>query len=686
MSTKENNYQDNAASIRKSNRLDDGFYGDGASVLGAESCAYKADASNAPEENLRSDSLRGGVDVNADTYDKSPMLETRQGMGTLTHGGRRTARDQWSVGFLLKNRYRVESVLGSGGFGIVYRAVDEAADNRVVAIKTLRHRLDDYETAARRFQREIEICQKLDNPHIVKIYDHGSTGEAECEQGAECDTLYYVMEFVEGKTLDHYIEMRERFSFYDVKRVMLQVLEGLSQAHQAQIVHRDLKPGNICLKQEEPDTHDFFVKLLDFGIAKALDDAGESVQKITQTGAWMGSPAYMSPEQLKGCSPTPASDIFSIGLIMIEMITGVQAINADSPMDAAMIILSNDAIIDEDWYWFMDTELWHVIEKCISKDPTLRYQNASECLAALNALDDNRLKNEYISSKMKKRARGGRSAALMSTASLQNTLTPEQVAIDKSRVRLQAFLIVMIVLVIVAIGVVYTVAYIKNEISRVPVETAELAPREKKMVRSTAFGAIFGTTPLYRFEITISSMPTGAGVYRESDGKLLGHTPLALSVIPNRGLWHLRLKADGYADYPFLVNTMLPSPNNLTMQPLAQEAGVAKNAVPGSNGELNSHESQKQIENVEQDANSDERIDAIAGNSEKAEETAKSAKKTDYKVDSPTKAESAAKSAKKTDYKVDSPANSKKKASAKKPSSKKEGSKNGWDIADIMGK
>ena len=229
----------------------------------------------------------GAKDVGqADTLERIPA-ETCQGVGGMLPANttKKVSSDELPMGYIVKRRYRIESVIGSGGFGVVYRAIDTEEMNRVVAVKTLRHKIEDYNAAVMRFKREIAICEKLDNPHIVRVFDHGTTADDDPQQGVDADTLYYVMEFIEGKTLDDYIERRQKFSFFDVKSLMLQVLDGLAVAHRDSIVHRDLKPANICLKPQSADSNDFIVKLLDFGIARAIEGDDSTAQKVTQTGA-----------------------------------------------------------------------------------------------------------------------------------------------------------------------------------------------------------------------------------------------------------------------------------------------------------------------------------------------------------------------------------------------------------------
>ncbi len=300
-------------------------------------------------------------------------------------------------GTFLKDRYIVGSPLGIGGFGIVYVGTD-IRNNKTVAIKALKHYIDDYAGAAKRFEREIELCSQITSAHTIKIFDHGNTPD---------NTLYYVMEYLEGYTLEEFLLHHKRISFTDFKRIYLQILDALNEAHRKGIVHRDLKPANIWLTERTPGTTDFYVKVLDFGIAKLLDTGNE---KLTQTGTWMGSPAYMSPEQLRGIDVTPASDIFALGLIAIEMTTGYQAFEADSPLDIVMNIMSPEPVFIDDW--LIDTPIGQIISKCVQKDPAKRYPNAGALQNALSAISEDELQKSYVSAKMKRRTTSRRSSAM----------------------------------------------------------------------------------------------------------------------------------------------------------------------------------------------------------------------------------------------------------------------------------
>lgn len=357
------------------------------------------------------------------------------------------ASNQYEPGDLIRNRYKIVRVIGSGGFGVVYEASDTAVHDQRVAVKTLKHNIADYELAAQRFQREIELCGSIRSRNVVKILDSGT---------ADDETLFYVMEFLEGQTLEDLLAQHERLSFFDVKNILLQALDAISEAHFKNIVHRDLKPSNIWLKNKSSEEHDFEVKILDFGIAKSLDPNQEKAHKLTQTGAWMGSPAYMSPEHLAGSRElTPAADIFSLGLIAIEMLTGYPAIEGDSPMEVALSIASPEEIVIDDW--ILDSSIGNIIERCVRKNPKDRYQNGDSLICALRSVDDTTLKNEYAAAKMRKRV--GRRSTTLSTAGAINTqigLSPELKKANRET-KIQIALIAGIILCLFAVGIFYVV-------------------------------------------------------------------------------------------------------------------------------------------------------------------------------------------------------------------------------------
>jgi serine/threonine-protein kinase len=208
-----------------------------------------------------------------------------------------------SVGELVLDRYVIESLIGQGGMGEVYRARHQTL-GMPVAVKAVTGSASPELTA--RFTREAQLLARVRHPNVVSILDVGRTLE-----GTPC----MVMEFLEGEALDSRLERRGAFPWREVRAVALAVLKGLTAIHGAGIVHRDLKPANVLITRGSPSV----VKIVDFGIAQPT---GDGAAKMTRTGSVIGTPAYMSPEQLVGGDVDARSDIYALGLMLYELATG----------------------------------------------------------------------------------------------------------------------------------------------------------------------------------------------------------------------------------------------------------------------------------------------------------------------------------------------------------------------------
>jgi serine/threonine-protein kinase len=196
-------------------------------------------------------------------------------------------------------RYEILDKLGEGAMGVVYRARDDTL-GRVVALKMLSRDVDAATEQYQRFQREAEAIGRLNHPHVVKVYDLGSSD----------GQLYMAMELLEGRDLRALIESREPIALADRMRIMAEICEGLDYAHSRGVVHRDIKPANIVV------TSVGRVKILDFGLARVA-----TRQTITRRGVILGTPDYMAPEQATGQQVTPRSDMFSAGVVFYEFLT-----------------------------------------------------------------------------------------------------------------------------------------------------------------------------------------------------------------------------------------------------------------------------------------------------------------------------------------------------------------------------
>lgn len=214
------------------------------------------------------------------------------------------------VGTKLADRYQIISVIGHGGMGVVYKARHELMD-RIVAIKMLKPQLIMDAQSAQRFQQEAKAASRLSHANVITLFDFGMTATGQ---------PYLVMDYLPGTSLADLIKQEGRVGVERFLRICAQVCDALDHAHRHGIIHRDLKPGNIMLtvRDGEPD----FVKVVDFGVAKILPFAGEDSQSVTRSGEVFGSPVYMSPEQCVGEPLDVRSDVYSMGVVMYEMLTG----------------------------------------------------------------------------------------------------------------------------------------------------------------------------------------------------------------------------------------------------------------------------------------------------------------------------------------------------------------------------
>jgi tRNA A-37 threonylcarbamoyl transferase component Bud32 len=230
------------------------------------------------------------------------------------------------IGSVVGGRYRITGLLGEGGMGRVYIAEQQMGTAvRKVAVKTLLQEFSKDPQVVARFMRECGTVVELEHPNTIKFYDFGQTDSGD---------LYIAMEFVDGHPLAHAIEKHGAMAFDRVDKIMRQVCGSLHEAHEKGVVHRDLKPENVILTNKGGETD--FVKVLDFGIAKRHDAAdSKKEQKLTQAGMVLGTPPYMSPEQFTGKELDKRSDIYSLGVMAYEMLTGQLPFKANTPWEWA---------------------------------------------------------------------------------------------------------------------------------------------------------------------------------------------------------------------------------------------------------------------------------------------------------------------------------------------------------------
>lgn len=288
------------------------------------------------------------------------------------------------------DRFEILEILGSGGMGSVYRVKDRSIDEEY-AVKILKAEIVADKQAVKRFELEVRAQESLSHPNLVPVLGQGHTLD-----GAP----YMIMGLSEGVSLEAEIARGRKFSEDEVLSFIEQVAEALSHAHSKRVVHRDIKPGNILLeKDEEAGTER--VKLVDFGIAKIDNKTASSADNtmttstgdfITRTGEFVGSPDYMSPEHCLGQNVDERSDIYSLGCVVNEIITGSPPFKSDSPVQAIVEHLNNDPVIDFSSYYADSKrlkEMEKLVLKCLNKDPVNRYKNMEELLADLRTIKEN---------------------------------------------------------------------------------------------------------------------------------------------------------------------------------------------------------------------------------------------------------------------------------------------------------
>jgi serine/threonine protein kinase len=285
----------------------------------------------------------------------------------------KSIQDDPMIGQTFAERYQIVSVLGLGGMSVVYKAKHKLMD-RMVAIKLMHAGLVKEPMALQRFQQESKAAASISHQNVVTVYDFGLTADGQA---------FFVMDCLEGPTLGDVIEKNGHLPVERAVNIFRQVCDGLECAHKKGVIHRDLKPANLVLLTQEDGSE--LVKIVDFGIAKFLPAAGKKGQSLTQVGEVFGSPLFMSPEQLQARAVDARSDIYALGCVMYETLTGVLAVLGDNVVETMNMHLSQKPKPFKEVAPTLKIpeEVEAVVFKCLEKNPSDRFQSAADVARAL---------------------------------------------------------------------------------------------------------------------------------------------------------------------------------------------------------------------------------------------------------------------------------------------------------------
>jgi serine/threonine protein kinase len=274
------------------------------------------------------------------------------------------------LGRVLDGRFRIVDTIGQGGMGAVYKAIHVQMD-RICAIKLLAPVTTDRDSAIARFRREAKMTSRIDSPNAVTIYDFGE---------AEPGLLYLAMEYIEGESLAQLLTREGRLSTERVVNITNQIARALAAAHSLGIIHRDLKPANIMLTHKNAERD--FVKVLDFGIAKTVTEGNDD--NLTQTGFLLGTPTYMSPEQVLGEGLDSRSDVYSLSIIVYQMLSGLLPFEGDNLRTVMMKRVNGEPKPLRVTAPLLSEAIQHVVMSGLERDPGMRVADVQKFAAALN--------------------------------------------------------------------------------------------------------------------------------------------------------------------------------------------------------------------------------------------------------------------------------------------------------------
>ncbi len=482
-----------------------------------------------------------GSNVTAGTTHQSEgeSLEERIKRRLADHDESASAEERGDpiIGMVINNRFQVSSKIGAGGMGAVYRA-HQLGMQRDVAIKVLLRELTENETVLRRFHLEALAVSKLKHPNTIQIFDFGET---------EDGLLYIAMELLEGRPLQKVLADERQLSVKRALHILEQTAKSLREAHTKGIVHRDLKPDNIFLQAVGEDAD--YVKVLDFGVAKVAEGDGQN-KTLTKAGSIFGTPKYMSPEQSRGGEIDARSDIYALGVILYELLTGRVPFNAENPLGILIKHLQEvpppfglvrpDLVIPE--------QVERFVLRLLAKSPDERPQTTEAVIREAEKLEAEipPLFRSVVTREDAEAA--GIEISTLSVTALDTSLTMSgQDGINRTqtmhvegggaaRRRWPTVVLGAVVLLAGSAGALY----------------AALPRLDPAFVKFTALeSATVQTIPEFDVQsvfVTIASDPLGADVINEA-GSIVGQTPLTLRRLKNAPGERYTFRKEGYHEY-----------------------------------------------------------------------------------------------------------------------------------------
>jgi serine/threonine-protein kinase len=437
-------------------------------------------------------------------------------------------------GATIAGRFRIIERIGSGGMGAVYRA-EQIGLGRQVALKILKKDLAYDRDTVTRFQREAKAMSLLTHPHTVRVFDFGVTDDG---------LLYLAMELLEGDLLTQKIERDGPMNIRQALLVTRDILASLAEAHSKGIVHRDLKPDNIFLASVEGRAEPV-VKVLDFGIAKIVQGEKKIDQLETQAGTVFGTPRYMSPEQAQGKPLDPRSDLYSVGVLLYQMLVGHAPFVDD---DAVVVMAKHIKEKPKPLHVAAPSQPVHaglerLVAKALEKDANRRYASADEFCAAIDAelpVVDEVLRTFARSGRRPRRPLGARGIALLGGG----------------------LAAVAVVALLVALGQPGGAGAAGGDAGRGGVAVITLDDTGLRTGANTGAAtraeAVEPTQPQGVPPVLVQSTPPGADIYRGEEW--IGQTPFPLALSPSEGVVRLRLRLEGHRETEVDVLAGTPAP------------------------------------------------------------------------------------------------------------------------------